>query len=249
MDILWLSANKFGFELLEEAVKIKGINIKAIVTLSGNAMTVMYDGIDREKWREFGIDVFEVERLNDEQELIRRLSPDFMVSCGWRQIISNEILSIPKHGIIGFHPTLLPKGRGPAPIINSILSGFRESGVTLYHLTEGLDDGDIIGQEVFEIADADHAEEVYMKAIESGRKIVRKYFPMLASGTAPRRPQDNSKATMFKKLELNDNQIDLEKEPAEKIYRKIKALSKPYRGAYIQKNGKKMILWRAELEK
>ncbi|MBI5061531.1 MAG: hypothetical protein HZB67_04425 [Candidatus Aenigmarchaeota archaeon] len=111
MNILWLSANRFGYELLKEAVKITN-DVKAIITLSDDARTMMYDGISKEKWREFGIDVHEVSVLNEESTLIESFSPDLIVVCGWRQIISKEILSIPKHGVVGFHPTMLPKGRG-----------------------------------------------------------------------------------------------------------------------------------------
>lgn len=247
MNVIWLSANKFGYELLKEAVKLKEINIMVIITLKESSKTVMYDRIPIKKWYEFGIAVFQVDTINTENELIKKLSPDLIVMCGWRQIIKKYILDIPKQGVIGFHPTLLPIGRGPAPIINSILNGFKESGLTLFCIGEGLDDGDIIGQERFEIKENDHATEVYEKTIVAGKKLITRYIPLINNGHFPRRLQDDSKATFFTKPPLENNKIDLERETIEQAYRKIKALSKPYKGAYIEKGGEKLILWRAEL--
>ncbi|PIN74071.1 polymyxin resistance protein ArnA, partial [Candidatus Woesearchaeota archaeon CG10_big_fil_rev_8_21_14_0_10_47_5] len=180
--------------------------------------------------------------------LIKRVSPELIVMCGWRQIIRRGIIDIPPKGVIGFHPTPLPKGRGPAPLINSIMQGFRESAITMFYISEGLDDGDIIGQEWFRIEETDHAAEVYEKCIVGGKKLISKYIPMIADGTAPRMPQDSSKATVFEKPSLKNNRIDLDKESIEEVYRKIRALSKPYRGAYIEKDGKRLVIWRAGLE-
>lgn len=244
--ILWLSANKFGFELLKEAVKIA--DIEAIITLKPGSSTIMYDDIPNERWKEFGIDVYEIERINDEKDLIKKLLPDIIVMCGWRQIINEEILNLPKDCFVGFHPTLLPKGRGPAPLINSIIEGYKESGLTFFYVSPSLDDGDIIGQEKFLIGDDDYASDVYEKVIDAGKKLLRKYLPLLMEGTALRIKQDNSKATIFKKRSLKDNEIDIENESAEQIYRKIRALSKPYKGAYIKKDEKKIIIWEAELQ-
>ena len=251
MDIVWLSANRFGYELLKESKKIKSkdINIKAIVTLSDKATTKMYDKIERKKWDEFGINVFEIQQVNEESVLLESLSPDLILMCGWRQKINKNIIDIPKNGIVGFHPTLLPIGRGSAPIINSILEGFKKSGVTMFYIGEGFDDGDIIGQEEFTIDETDCAGVVYDKVIESGRKLVFKYVPLLSQGISPRIAQDNSMATIFEKRNLQGNRIDLEKDTIDEIFRKIRAFSKPYNGAYIEKNKEKIIIWKAELVK
>ena len=247
MNVIWISANKFGYELLKEAVTLKKANISKIITLSDKAKTVMYDYIEKERWYDFGIDVIEIEDINEGEDLIKNLSPDLIILCGWRQVIKKEILSIPKNGVAGFHPTLLPVGRGPAPLINSILHGFTTSGVTIFYLSDGLDDGDIIGQEKFTIEDLDHAEDVYNKVVDAGKKLIKTYFPLLIEGNAPRKPQDHSKASIFQKPDLQNNEINFEEETIEEIYKKIRALSKPYKGAYIKKNGKKLVLWRAEL--
>lgn len=246
MRVVWLSANLFGLRLLEEAVK--HVDISSIITLSDQAKTTMYDGVNKKRWYKFGIDVHEVEDINKDVSLITKLDPDLIVMCGWRQVLSQEILKIPKIGVVGFHPTMLPKGRGAAPLINTLLQGFIESGVTMFFVTSGIDDGDIIDQIPFTINNDDHASEVYQKIIAVGKLLVSKNLQLLITGDCKKVGQDINKATIFEKPHLKDNRIDLEKESINQIYRKIKALSKPYQGAYIEKDGKRLIIWRAEIK-
>ena len=251
MKVLWLSANRFGYEMLKEAMKaLAYVDIVGIITLSESATTVMYDDVEKERWYEFGIPVHRVEKINDAADLIRSINPDLIVEAGWRQIISNEILNIPKKGTVGFHPTLLPQGRGPAPIINSMLEGIKESGVTLFYLCDRVDGGDIIGQAPFTIEDSDYAEDVYRKVIEAGKTLISRYLPLLAKDEAPRIPQDEAHATVFRKRSLEENELDLLLGDAapEEFYRKIRALSKPYRGAWLELGDKKLVIWRAELK-
>jgi methionyl-tRNA formyltransferase len=247
MKITWLSANKLGYELLKVAIRLPDVNIGSIITLSENSETIMYDGVCRERWDDFGVEVFDVEDINKEMALLDNVSDGLVISCGWRQVIGKSILIIPYYGFIGFHPTLLPRGRGPAPIINSILEGYSKSGLTMFYLGEGVDDGDIIGQQSFTINKSDHADDVYAKTITAGKKLVRSYLPLVVQGKALRIPQNHSEATYFKKPKLEDNEVDFNNESAGEIFRKIRALSKPYKGAYVYKNGEKIVLWRAEL--
>lgn len=244
----WLSANLFGYELLKEAIKIKDFEIQVIFTLSKQSITKMYDPVDQEKWYGFGIPVCEISNINNEIELLKSYSVDLVVMCGWRQIINKALLNTPQRGIIGFHPTMLPVGRGSAPIINTILEGYHESGVTLYYISEGLDDGDIIGQESFIVGQDDNANNIYEKVMLGGKQLIRSYFPLLVEGNAPCIPQKNSEATFFPKRTINDNEINLENDSVEVIYKKIRAFSKPYNGAYIIKDNKKIIFWNAEIQ-
>jgi methionyl-tRNA formyltransferase len=247
ITFIWLSANMFGYELLKEVLKKGEVEISAIVTLSSDSKVKMYDGIPPAKWHELGIKVYEIADIKQERKMLESLKPDFVVMAGWRQIIPKEILEIPKKGFIGFHPTLLPKARGPAPIINTILSGVKESGVTMFYVSEGLDDGDIIAQAKFAVDENDYAGDVYEKVIE-GAKRLASYFPLLASDQAPRIPQQESEATVSPKRTLKENEINLETESPEMMLRKIRALSKPYNGAFIKTHNKKLVIWEAELQ-
>jgi len=248
IKIMWLSANLFGYELLKEASDIEGVSIDTIVTLDPEAKTKMYDGIKKEKWYGFGIPVYEIKNINNEVKLFEMLKPDFIIMVGWRQIINKEILNLPQKGFIGFHPTLLPQGRGPAPLINTILSGWDKSGLTMFYINEGVDNGDIIGQANFDIGMDDYVQDIYDKMIEAGKKLIKKFLPLLLEDKAPRIPQDDSKATYLPKKTLKDNEINLAEESPKQIYRKIRALSKPYNGAYFKLKDKKLVIWQAELK-
>lgn len=242
LKIIWLSANRFGYEVLKEVLKIKEVEVLAIVTLSKEAKTKMYDGVETNKWNKFNIPVCKIENINEEDKLLGSLNPDFVIMAGWRQIIGKDILDIPKKGFIGFHPSLLPKGRGPAPIINTILSGTKKSGVTMFYLADGVDNGDIIGQVEFNVETHDYAQDVYDKVIEASKKLTRRFLPLLKQGKAPRISQDENEATYLQKITLKDNEINLNKETAEQVYRKVRAFSKPYNGAYIKLKSKKFII-------
>ena len=204
----------------------------------------MYDGVSDKKWNEISCKKFFIERMNHEAELLSKINPDVIVMCGWRQIISEEILSIPKSTFVAFHPTLLPWGRGPAPIINTILEGATESGVTLFHVSPDTDRGDVIDQDRFLIDPKETATTLYEKAIESGKKLIENNLDKIVEGTSSRYSQDESKAFTFKKLKLSDNEIDLYCDSVDLIDRKIRALAKPYLGAFIRVGNKKIIIER-----
>jgi len=248
IKIILLSANLFGYELLKEILKIEKAEVVAIMTLNEKSKTKMYDSIEGSRWHEFGIPVYGVGDINKELKPIKLLSPDFVIMAGWRQVINKEILDLPLKGFIGFHPALLPQGRGSAPIINTILTGLKKSGVTMFYLREGIDDGDIIGKLEFKIEKDDYAQDLYYKAIDAGKKLIKKFLPLLIRGKAPKIPQDETRATYFPRRTLKDNKIDLAKEKPEEIYAKIRAFSKPYKGAYIKLKNKNLIIWRAELK-
>lgn len=246
--VIWLSANLFGYYLLQEAVKIESIKVVRIITLAGAAKTKMYDGISVDKWRQFGIPVYQTENINKEVILIRKLQPDYLIVAGWRQIISSGILKIPQKGVIGFHPTLLPFGRGPAPIINTILSRMKSSGVSMYLMNEKVDDGDIVGQEKFVIAKDDDVQVIHRKVIQAGKKLVKKYFPLLVSGKYSSFPQKENKAIYFPQRKISDNEIFIN-DSLETMEKKIRAFSKPYLGAFLRKGAKKLVIWKAEIKK
>ena len=245
--IVWLSANRFGFEVVKEALRVFKNYDHQLVTLSQDSKTVMYDGLPREAWNTLPCKKYFIDRMNREVDLLSKISPDIVVMCGWRQIISEEVLSIPKKAFVAFHPTVLPWGRGPAPIINTILSGAPESGVTLFHACSETDAGDIIDQQGFSMLPDETASSLYEKVICAGKKLVNDNLASIVTGNSTRTPQDESKAYTFKKPKLSDNEIDLKSDSLDLIDRKIRALSSPYLGAYIRDGNKKLIIEKAKL--
>jgi methionyl-tRNA formyltransferase len=248
IKLLWLSANLLGYELFKKVITNPNTNCIGIITLSGKSKTVMYDGVPSWRWKKFNIPIFEIENINEEVGLIKSLRPDLIIACSWRQIIKDEILKLPPRGIIGFHPTLLPRGRGPCPIINSILNDYKESGLTMFYLESGLDCGNIIGQKKFRINSNDHADDVYKKVIRAGKKIIEQYLPLVLQKKYYKGiKQDLAKTTFFKKITYNDNEI-LPTDSLFMMHKKIRAFSKPYLGAFLKKGRHKLVIWKAELK-
>lgn len=181
-------------------------------------------------------------------DLIRKYSPEIIFVIGWPRLIKKEIIDFSKLGVIGMHPTLLPKGRGRAPIPWTIIKGLKGSGVTMFYLDEGVDSGDIIGQKKFKITLADNAQTVYNKAVKSMIWLLKKYLPLIRSGKAPRTPQDHRQATYYSIRKAEDGLIDWNQDTLS-IYNWIRALTKPYPGAFCFYQRKKNYIWRAKLSK
>lgn len=185
-------------------------------------------------------------KINDEFNKIKEIEPDYIFVIGLSQLISTDLISCAKKCAIGLHPTPLPKFRGRAAIPWQILLGVRDSAVTLFKITEGMDDGDILWQEPYYIEPDDYAEDVHEKVYIALEKATEKLLTGLAEGTIKEVPQDDSKATYLLIRREEDGQIDWN-EPIDKIYALIRAASRPYPGAFSFYEGKKVIFNKAEV--
>lgn len=177
-------------------------------------------------------------------ETIRGLNPDIIFCIGWPQLVGKAILSIPRQGCIGIHPTLLPQRRGGAPVNWSLIDGLTESGVTLFYFEPGVDSGDIIAQKKLSIAFEDTAETLLEKITSAAVDLVTENAPHLARGTAPRTPQDDGKATYTRRRTPRDGLIDWRKTTLG-VYNWIRALTLPFPGAFTTWQQKKVIIWEA----
>jgi methionyl-tRNA formyltransferase len=177
---------------------------------------------------------------------IRELKPDVIFVWGLSQLVPSDILSIPSIGCIGVHPALLPRNRGRHPIIWALVEGLTESGLTFFYMDEGADSGDILWQKAFPISLDDDAATLYQKIEILASEAISQFLPQLQNGTAPRIPQDHTKATYWRKRGEADGLIDW-RAPSLRTYNLIRALIHPYVGAHTLLNGRKVIVWRAKL--
>lgn len=161
---------------------------------------------------------------------IRRLAPDVIVVMAYGQILPRAVLEIPRVACLNLHASLLPRQRGAAPIQAAIVEGDRETGITVMYMDEGLDTGDVMLQERFEIAPDETGGSLHDRLAEIAPTALEKAFRHLQAGTAPRTPQDGSAATYAPKLEREDGRIDWTA-PAALIERKIRAFD-PWPGAF-----------------
>lgn len=249
MKIIFISGVKFGYDILNHILN-HNWKIEAVFSYHESKNKIYSDMVDFDDLTsKFDVRNFKINNINDEAnvKLINDISPDVILVIGWSQLLKNPILKIPKIGIIGSHPTELPKFRGRAPIPWSIIKNIKESALTLFWIQEGTDNGPIIEQQKFLISDDDDASTLYEKITKLGKTMVVKNLEQIKKGKITKILQDESKfIESWPKRTPNDGQIDWKK-TAKKIHTLIRASTHPYPGAYTYFKKKKLIIWKSVL--
>lgn len=172
------------------------------------------------------IPVFQPLTLKDGEafKTIETLAPDLIVVAAYGRILPNEILNYPAKGCINVHSSLLPKLRGAAPINWAVINGETETGVTIMHMAQELDAGDIIAQTKTPIDPDEPVEAVHDRLAELGGALLVEAAAQIAAGTAQRTPQDHEKSTYAPMLSRALSPIDWT-QSAKAIHDKIRGLS------------------------
>jgi methionyl-tRNA formyltransferase len=193
-----------------------------------------------------GIPLLETADINapETAAAIRSSGGRLLVVTGWSQLLRTPLLELCELGAVGMHPTRLPRGRGRAPIPWTLIKGLSESAVTLFHLTEGVDDGDIVAQAGFEVGPDEDAADVYAKVTGACVQLVREFVPRLLEGSAPRTPQDHSAATYWPRRRPEDGLIDWAGS-ARDLHNWVRGLTRPYPGAFTTLRGERLTVWKA----
>ncbi|MEE2698284.1 MAG: formyltransferase family protein [Pseudomonadota bacterium] len=176
---------------------------------------------------------------------VRGVSPDVVFCCGWSWLLKGEMLSIPKKGVIGFHPALLPKNRGRHPIVWALALGMRETGSTFFFVDAHVDSGDIVSQHKIIISDTDDAETLYTKIKDVAVEQIKEVALGLANGTLKRYPQNAAEATVLRKRSKKDGKINWAL-PVSEVYNLVRALARPYIGAHCFYNDQEFKVWKAK---
>lgn len=198
---------------------------------------------------EHGIPYKTFRKINDEENvrIIKELEPDYIFVIGISQLVSKQIIDSAKIGCVGFHPAPLPKFRGRASNVWQHLLGVKESKCTLFFIDEGVDSGDILGQDAYYIKDDDYAQDVYDSICEAENRLVKKVLKQIMDGTIAPVKQNEEEATYTLKRIPEDGLIDWSL-PIDQLHLFIRAISKPYPGAFSMYDGKsKVIIYRAEV--
>ena len=160
---------------------------------------------------EAGLPVFQPATLRGEDfaELLISLSPDLIIVAAYGKLLPENVLAFPRFGCVNAHASLLPKYRGAAPIQRAILAGEREIGVTAMKMEAGLDTGDMILTEKFDIADTDDFGTVHAKLAEAGGRAMVRVCEMLhRTGELPGEKQDDALSTYAEKITAEDMKLD-----------------------------------------
>lgn len=180
-------------------------------------------------------------------EVLKGFGADVFVVAAFGQILSREILEMPRYGCINIHASLLPAYRGAAPIEWVILNGEKESGVTIMQMDDGIDTGDMLLKEAVPIAEKETDESLHDKLAETGSRLIVEALEKLEAGELTPEKQDDEKSCYAKMLTKAMGLIDWQ-EPASVIERKVRGLYS-WPGAYTFYQGKMLKLYGAEVLK
>ena len=164
------------------------------------------------------------EKLLTTHDQLQTLQPDLLLVAAYGQIISKEILDIPKFGSINIHGSILPKYRGASPIQSAILNGDPQTGITLLKMDEKMDHGPIIATKTIAIDGTDSFSSLYKKMSLLAADLVLETLPKWFAGEIKPIEQNHEQATFTKLLAREDGKIDWA-QPAVEIERKIRAFN------------------------
>lgn len=249
MKILFMGTPDFAVDTLRVLME-SGHEVIGVVTqpdrAKGRSKKPQYSPV-KEAALEYGAIVYQPEKVKEEtfvQEL-RKMAPDVIVVVAFGQILSKEILEIPKYGCLNVHASLLPKLRGAAPIQWAVIDGEAESGVTIMQMDEGLDTGDILLVKKCVLEEKETGGSLFEKLAKLGGPMILEVLEMAKKGELHPVPQQEEKHTYAKMLSKSTGQIDFSN-TAQQIERLIRGLN-PWPSAYCYLDGKMLKIWEAEV--
>lgn len=249
MKVLFMGTPDFAVGALEAIVKA-GHEVVAVVTqpdkAKGRSGQMQFPPV-KECAVKHNIPVLQPIKIKTPEaiEELKRYEADIFVVAAFGQMLSEEILNMPKYGCVNIHASLLPKYRGAAPINQVIVDGEKETGVTIQQMALGCDTGDILTTKVVEIAAKETAETLFDKLAIAGAELIVETLPKLEAGEIIPVPQDESKATHVRKMDKSFGEIDWTKSAVE-IERLIRGLNS-WPSAYTYYQGKSVKLWDADV--
>ena len=225
MRIVFLGTPDFAAgslnKLIENNYEISGVFCQPDKA-KGRGLDVTYSPV-KTLALEHNIPVYQPAKMRDGEALaiMQELKPDIMVVVAYGKILPDDILAVPPLGAINVHGSLLPQYRGAAPIQWSVINGDKKTGVTTMYLATEMDSGDTIYSEETEIGEFETSGELYDRLTLIGADLLIKTLKDIEAGTAPRTPQDHSKATYVTMLDKTMCPIDFNNTPravVKKIY-------------------------------
>lgn len=247
MKIAFATCVQLGRSCIEEICRIGG-RLDLLITLKDERARNKSGRIYLDDLSQlYGIPLLKIRNINETAMLqtVKEYGIDWLLIIGWSQIAKPELLNTPSLGCIGMHPTLLPLGRGRAAVPWAILKGLDRTGVTLFKLDEGVDTGDIIGQEVIELREGVTATELYSQVNQAHIALIDRYWNEIADGTVQLHPQDHAAATVWPGRRPEDGEItgDMTMLEADRM---VRAVTHPYPGAFYRGKDGVLRIWSAK---
>lgn len=235
-----MGSGTFGLPVLE-AIRTSGHKLVAVVTAvdkpqgRGKVMTAS----PIKTWAEAnGVPALTPLKLNAAESVaqLKAAGADVFVVASYGALLSSEVLALPAQGCINVHPSLLPKYRGASPVVQSLLSGGEQTGMTIMQMVAELDAGDILLQETVDVTDNENARDLTNRLAKLGGRMTVQALDLIEKGKATPVPQNHSAASYCKKLKKEDGRIDWTK-PSSAIHNQVRALV-IWPGSFTSRKGK-----------
>jgi len=245
MKVLFLGNHTVGVKTLStlsQTEEIVGVVAHPSDPEDGERYLSVYDFAHQRSWpaiRSKGTDP-------DLVRFARKVEPELTWITDYRYLLPAPVISIAPLGTVNLHPSLLPKYRGRAPINWAIINGEKDLGLTAHFVVEAADAGDIIEQVSFKLNADEDVGDALSRLYPLYQNITRKVLGYFRSGQVPRRKQDVTGKPVYPARYPEDGLIDWKK-PAEQIFNLIRAVTRPYPGAFSFYRGEKVMIWSADL--
>jgi len=245
--IVFFGFGNVGYKCLKYLLE-NDCNVIAVFTHNLDPHEQQWFDSTEELAKEYYIDVFKPETLNTPKWIrkIKYMKPDLILSMFYRNRIPEEIFTQATLGAYNMHGSYLPTYRGRAPLNWSIINGENYCGATLHKMEKSFDTGDIVSQKKVNILPEEYVSDVEPRIAEAALECFKESLPSLLDGNPSLTPQDESKASYYKKRTPEDGIIDFNK-TAREVFNLIRALSKPFPGAFFDAEGTRATIWKAHI--
>jgi methionyl-tRNA formyltransferase len=247
MRIVFMGTPDFAVPSLKNLI-CKGHEIAGVVTQpdrpKGRGQKLSFSAV-KQAALEAGLDIFQPDKIKTTEfvETLKGLAPEMIVVAAFGQLLSKEILTLPKFGCVNVHASLLPRYRGAAPIHWAVINGETETGVTIIQMDSGLDTGDMLLTGKIPVMPDDNTGKVHDKLADLGAELLVEAITAISYGKIERISQDNSRASYAPILTNEIEKIDWSKSPV-KISKLVRGLN-PWPVAHTVFGEKILKIWQA----
>ena len=233
-----------GYRCLEELLR-QGADVRLVFTHEDSPAEEIWFRSVRDLAEQHGIPYVTSEiNAPENVALVREISPAFLLSFYYRNMIKPEVLALASRGALNLHGSYLPKYRGRVPVNWAVINGETETGATLHYMVAKPDAGDIVDQEKVAIAFTDTAYDVFNNLTKTAVDVISRAWPQLLGGTAPRIAMNLHQGSYFGGRKPADGKIEWTKR-AVQIYNLIRGVTHPYPGAFTNLDWKRVVIWQA----
>ncbi len=213
---LFVGTSEFAVPVLKKLTELSFVDLVGVVTQPdrpvGRHQSEFLPSKVKSFTKESDLDIplFQPEKLRLESEaILEDTKPELIVVASYGQMIPELMLNYPKYKCINVHASLVPDLRGAVPMPMAILKGYDHTGVSILVMTKGLDDGDVLGQEIIELARDETTQSLTDKASRIGSNLLAEILPNWLAGKIKPKQQDHAKATFCYQSDISKTKAEI----------------------------------------